>query len=87
MSVAVHDYFCIGKSFMQPLGCGTAELVSMRHYDDESVQVDSGDLGALRANFEPIDVAVHCGDRRQHTQLAQQICGTDISTMEYVIHL
>ena len=63
MSVAVDDDFRGGECIAKLGGSRTAELISVRHRYQESVQLESSDLRKLPAQVQPVHVSVNAGDR------------------------
>ncbi len=79
------DDLGVRKSLMQLDGIGAAELIAVRHDNDETIQLDLGDLRELGPQIEPIGIAVDCRDRRQRSQLDQQLAAPDVPAVQDVI--
>ena len=71
MGVSVHDDVGSGKRFMQVGGRRRAELVAVRHYDVEAVELNGRDIRELGPQLGAVHVAVHRRHGRQGLQIEQ----------------
>ena len=68
-----HDDLRPRKSRLHPFRSRRSELIAVGHDDLESIELDGGHLRQLGANVPAVGIAVDRGDRRDGTQLDEDL--------------
>lgn len=85
MTMPKNDDLGVWKRLMQLGGIGAAELISMRHHDLKTIQLDLGHLRQLAAEIDVVAIPVDRRHGRKPLQLDEQIIASDIAAVQDVI--